>query len=122
MELLTSISLGQYPVGSLLPSQEELARQKGVSVSTVRRALLLLDSIGAIKSAKYIGTRVLPFDKTAENSDFTRPVLQRRLMDMAESLQILALSCQAVSQLTLSSLNTTFVEQLCRDLKAHRCV
>ncbi|EFD01492.1 transcriptional regulator, GntR family [Hungatella hathewayi DSM 13479] len=120
MELLTSISLGQYPVGSLLPSQEELARQKGVSVSTVRRALLLLDSIGAIKSAKYIGTRVLPFDKTAENSDFTRPVLQRRLMDMAESLQILALSCQAVSQLTLSSLNTTFVEQLCRDLKAHR--
>ena len=39
---------------------------------------------------------------------------------MAESLQILALSCQAVSQLTLSSLNTTFVEQLCRDLKAHR--
>lgn len=120
MELLISISLEQYPVGSLLPSQEELARQKKVSVSTVRRALELLDSVGAIKSAKYVGTRILPFEKTTENSDFTKPVLQRRLLDMTESLQVLALSCLAVSRLTLSSRSTNSAEQLCCELKAHR--
>ncbi len=120
MELLISISRGIYPAGSLLPSQKELAEQKNVSVSTVRRALELLDSVGAIKSAKYVGTRVLPFDKTTENSDFTKPVLQRRLWDMAESLQIFALSCKDVSLLTLSSLNFDLVQQLCSELKVHK--
>ena len=120
MELLISISRGVYPVGSLLPSQKELAVQKKVSVSTVRRALELLDSIGAIKSAKYVGTRVLPFEKATENSDFTKPTLQRRLLDMAESLQIFALSCKDVSLLTLSSLDADSVQTLCCQLKKHK--
>lgn len=118
MELLISISRGIYPVGSLLPSQKELAEQKNVSVSTVRRALGLLSSVGAIKAAKYVGTQVLPFDKATENSDFANPVLQRRLLDMVESLQILTLSCREVSLLTLSSLDAEAVQQLRRELEA----
>lgn len=120
MDLLISISRGEYPAGSLLPSQEELAGQKGVSVSTVRRSLELLGSVGAIRSAKYVGTRVLPFDQATENSDFTKPVLQRRLLDMAESLQIFALSCKDVSLLTLSSLDAGSVAALCGELKARK--
>lgn len=120
MELLISISRGVYPAGGLLPPQQELAAQKGVSVSTVRRALELLHSVGAIKSARYVGTWVLPFEQATENSDFTRPVLQRRLLDMAESLQILALSCKEVSLLTLSSLSRGAAEDLCGALQAHR--
>lgn len=116
MELLISISRGVYPVGTLLPSQKELAKQKGVSLSTVRRALDLLGSVGAIKSAKYVGTLVLPFDKATENSDFTNPVLHRRLVDMIESLHILALSCKDVSLLTLNTLDSASVEQLYQKL------
>lgn len=118
MELLISISRSVYPVGSLLPSQKELAEQKGVSLSTVRRALDLLSSVGAIKSAKYVGTVVLPFDKATENSDFTKPVLQRRLLDMVESLQIFALSCKNVSLITLNSLDSGSIELLCQKLYA----
>lgn len=117
MELLISISRGVYPVGSLLPSQEELARQKGVSVSTVRRAFELLSGVGAVKPAKYVGTRVLPLDEATENSDFTKPVLQRRLLDMVESLQIFVLSCKEVSQLTLSAMEPGSIERLCRELR-----
>ncbi len=120
MELLISISRGVHPVGSQLPSQKELAAQRGVSVSTVRRTLELLDSVGAIKSAKYAGTKVLPFEKTTENSDFSRPVLRRRLLDMARSLQILALSCREVSLTTLSSLDTHTIGQLCDELETNR--
>lgn len=120
MELLISISRGLYPAGSLLPSQKELAAEKGVSVSTVRRALGLLDSVGAIKSAKYMGTAVLPLDKATENSDFTKPVLQRRLMDMAESLQIFALSCKDVACLTFSSFDSGSLQELCGKLKIHK--
>lgn len=120
MELLISISRGIYPVGSLLPSQKELAEQKNVSVSTVRRALELLGSIGAIKAAKYVGTQVLPFDKATENSDFTKPVLQRRLLGMAEGLQVFVLSCREVSMLTLSSLDAAAAGKLCNELKEQR--
>lgn len=120
MELLISISRGVYPAGSLLPSQKELARQKGVSLSTMRRALELLGSVGAIKSTKYVGTQVLSFDQATENSDFTKPVLQRRLIDMAESIQLFALSCQNVSLLTLSSSGFDLAEVLCRQLREHR--
>ncbi|MCD8169942.1 MAG: GntR family transcriptional regulator [Clostridiales bacterium] len=120
MDLLISISRGIYPVGSILPSQKELALQKNVSVSTIRRAFELLYSIGAIKSAKYAGTRVLPFDQSTKNCDFTKPVLQRRLVDMAESLQVFALSCRDVSKLTLSSLDADSVQKLCNRLKVHK--
>ncbi|MBU5627301.1 GntR family transcriptional regulator [Oscillibacter sp. MSJ-2] len=120
MDILLSISRGIYPAGSLLPSQEELARQRGVSVSTVRRALDLLSSVGAVKSAKYVGTRVLPLDKATDNSDFSKPVLRRRLLDMAESLQLLAISCKEVSLTTLSALDAGSVQRLYGQLKENR--
>ena len=111
MELMLSISRGVYPIGSLLPSQEELAKQHGVSVSTVRRALGLLSNMGAIKSSRHVGTRVLPFDQTAENSDLSNPVVRRRLLDSAQSLQILALSCRATSNITLTSMDAETIRQ-----------
>lgn len=120
MELLIAISRGTYPVGSLLPSQKELAKEKGVSLSTVRRALDLLASIGAIKSAKYVGTQILPLDKATENSDFTNPVHQRRLLTMVEGLQIFVLSCREVSLLTFSSLDAASTDELCHKLQEHK--
>lgn len=120
MELLLSISMGTYPEGSLLPSQKELAEQRGVSVSTARRALGLLGCVGAVKSAKYVGTRVLPLEKATENSDFTNPVFRRRLVDMTESFQILALSCRETCELTLSSLDAHAIELIRRKLKIQK--
>lgn len=120
MDILLSISQGRYPAGSLLPSQPELVRQSGLSLSTVRRALELLGGVGAIKPERPYGTRVLPLEKTTENSDFTKPALQRRLLDMLESIQVLALSCKDVSLLTLSSLDAVGAGKLCGELKMHK--
>lgn len=105
MDLLVEISLGHYPVNTLLPSLNKLSKERNVSVSTVRRALSLLNGVGAVKSVKRIGTRVLPFHETAENCDFTKPAVRKRLLDMAQSLQILTLSCKTVSEITISSLD-----------------
>lgn len=105
MELLTEISRGAYPAESYLPSAERLSAAKGVSVSTVRRAVCLLNSIGAVKSTRPLGARVLPSSRSAENCDFTQPDYRRRLLDLVESMQIFALSGKAVSELTLASLD-----------------
>lgn len=105
MELLTEISRGAYPAESYLPSAARLSAAKGVSVSTVRRAVCLLNSIGAVKSTRPLGARVLPPSQSAENCDFTQPDYRRRLLDLVKSMQIFALSGKAVSELTLSSLD-----------------
>lgn len=84
------------------------------------RVLGLLGCVGAVKSAKYVGTRVLPLEKATENSDFTNPVFRRRLVDMMESFQILALSCRETCVLTLSSLDAHAIELIRRKLKIQK--
>lgn len=114
MDLLISISQDKYPANSLLPSLSKLSKERQVSVSTVRRALSLLNGIGATKSFKRIGTKVLPLHETARNCDFTNPVVRKRLLDMAQSLQFLTLSCRAVAEETIPALDEG-KQQTCRE-------
>lgn len=120
MELLIAISRGVYPAGELLPSLSRLSAEKGVSVSTARRALALLNSIGAAKSIQRVGTRVVPPDQAAENCDFGQPAVRQRLLGMAESLQIFALSCREVSERTLASLDAGAVGHWERRFRAFK--
>ncbi|MBO1678511.1 GntR family transcriptional regulator [Bittarella massiliensis (ex Durand et al. 2017)] len=105
MELLIAISRGVYPAGSLLPTMERLSEEKEISMRTVRRAVGLLCNIGAVKSDRPYGMRVLPILESIHNCDFTQPPIRQRLLDMLESLQIFALSCGAVAERALRSLD-----------------
>lgn len=118
MDLLISICRGQYPVNTLLPSLEKLSTERNVSVSTVRRALSLLNGVGATRSSQRIGTRVLPFHETAQNCNLTSPAVRKRLLDMAQSLQILTLSCKAVSEITVASLDTAGLQKCKNELSS----
>ncbi|MER5171358.1 GntR family transcriptional regulator [Thioclava sp. GXIMD2076] len=52
------ISAGTYPVGSLLPTETELAAGFGVSRQTVRQAIGELRQRGLLSARKGVGTRV----------------------------------------------------------------
>ena len=56
--LLTDISSGKYPVGSLLPTEEQLGKIYGVSRHTVREATRKLVDSGLISRHPSIGTVV----------------------------------------------------------------
>ena len=56
--LLRDIERGRYPVGSLLPTEEQLAEQHGLSRHTVREAIRKLQDAGLISRRKGVGTRV----------------------------------------------------------------
>jgi GntR family transcriptional regulator len=58
--LLAKIERGEYPVGSLLPTEMALGEQFGVSRITVRAALRELEVKGSITRRARIGTRVNP--------------------------------------------------------------
>jgi DNA-binding GntR family transcriptional regulator len=52
------ISEGSVPVGSLLPTENELASKLGISRQTVRQAIACLRDKGMISARKGVGTRV----------------------------------------------------------------
>lgn len=53
------IQTGEFPVGSLLPKEVDLARQMGVSRVTLRQALQILEKGGVISRVRRVGTRVI---------------------------------------------------------------
>jgi GntR family transcriptional regulator len=57
--LFDGIYSGHYPVGMLLPTENELSAAHGVSRATVREALSQLEDRGLISRSQGVGTRVL---------------------------------------------------------------
>lgn len=58
-ELAAAILDGRRPIGSLLPTEQELCQSFGVSRSTVRQALRRLGELGLVAGAQGVGTRVI---------------------------------------------------------------
>lgn len=56
---IRAISTGVHPVGTLLPSEQELMKIEGVSRHTVRAALKILEQYGLIKRTLHVGTTVI---------------------------------------------------------------
>lgn len=56
--LSEAIASGQYPVGSLLPTEFELCDKHGMSRYSVRRALDEIQALGLVSRRKNVGTRV----------------------------------------------------------------
>lgn len=57
-DLASGIVSGRYPVGSLLPTEMELAALYAASRQTVRAALQELQALGLVSRRKRVGTRV----------------------------------------------------------------
>jgi DNA-binding GntR family transcriptional regulator len=56
--LIESITGGAFPVGSLLPTEQELCAQYGVSRYTVREALRVVEALGMVTRRQGQGTQV----------------------------------------------------------------
>lgn len=111
MELLIAINHGYYPPGTFLPSLKTLAKEKQVSINTVRRTFSLLNNIGVTRSINGVGTQVLPIEQIAEYCDLSQPTVRKRLFDYAKSLHILTLSCRQIVEATISSMDKNSIEK-----------
>ncbi|MBP3438710.1 MAG: GntR family transcriptional regulator [Sutterella sp.] len=64
-KLARAIASGEYPVGSLLPTEHQLMAEHAMSRHTVRAALAELVSLGLISRTPHTGTRVISNGRTA---------------------------------------------------------
>lgn len=62
-DIVKSMKEGDYPVGSILPSENELAETYNTSRETIRKALNLLSQNGFIQKIRGKGSVVLDFEK-----------------------------------------------------------
>ncbi len=74
-ELIGSIIQGHYLPGDLLPTEEELSQQLGVSRPVVREATKSVTMLGMLRSRQGRGTEVLPYENWNE---FAPEVLEAR--------------------------------------------
>lgn len=96
--VIRDINRGVYTAGDYLPSLPKMAEIYDVSVSTVRRTLSLLNSLGLTKSYQGKGTQIC---KIVRSMDFSRPEIRESMRLYLESLQILALTIRRISYYTL---------------------
>jgi DNA-binding FadR family transcriptional regulator len=85
-QLVESILLGRYRPGQLLPTEDELCQQFGVSRPVVREAAKALSMLGMIRSRQGRGTEVLAYESWNE---LAPEILRaRRDLDLAEDFLV----------------------------------
>ena len=65
--LAQRISSKEFPVGSLLPTEQQLCREYDVSRHTIREALRELSDIGLVSRKKHVGTTVEEIKQVSRN-------------------------------------------------------
>ncbi len=68
-QIVEAIQRGDYPLGSKLPSEFELAEQMGVSRPSIREALSALQAMSIIESRPGSGNYVVRLPSSAEEED-----------------------------------------------------
>lgn len=120
--ILHDVYIGDYCDISFLPSYAEMAQQYGVSVNTVRRAVGMLNSIGAAKSINGKGTLVYSLGKRCNPPDFSDPMIGRNLSFFIQSYELVLYTCEPVMRTFLTDLAPADKEKLVGQLERNlRC-
>lgn len=109
--LLTDVAAGEYPAGTRLPGERDLAERLAVSRATAREAILALELIGAVEVRHGDGTYVRPMaGATVEGSPLDVP--PRELIEARRSVEpvVAALAATRIPAETLRGLQRDLAE------------
>lgn len=104
MQIKQAIEKGILKYGDKLPTENELANEFGVSRSTVREALLILEFMGLVETKKGSGTEItMPneneiidriSDFTGQGNDFILHLCEARIMIEPQAARLAALKAE----------------------------
>lgn len=98
VQLLHEIYMGAYRDQTYLPSYAALAKQYGISVSTVRRTIETLHAIGAVQPVNGKGVRVCPLGKPCKPTDFSNVTVRRNLSYYMQTFELARYTCEDVTR------------------------
>lgn len=90
-DLVERIAAGEFADGSYLPSIASLAQSYGASVSTIQKALGILNAMGVASTSNGRGTKVCTSDVCFDPRALANSSLRRDLQMFADALQMLCI-------------------------------
>ena len=105
--LIDRIGTGFYRDGSFLPSEAALAAEYGVSVSTIRKALAMLNRLGFCRTYNVKGTQVTLFNDEATFYALKNRVHKRETLLYLSGLQFMTLAAGPAAKLAFSGISGT---------------
>lgn len=121
IRVIHDVYLGDFRDMEFLPSYEKLAGKYGVSVSTMRRTIGVLNQLGATQSINGKGTRILMLSdsETRQTPDLTVPKIRRNMAYYLQSFELLADSCKGVMRMALQTFSDAQRTELADLLKGY---
>ena len=117
IDLVCRINEGRYPIGVKLPSKAVLANRYHVSEITIRRTIDLLNQLGITRNINGIGTEVISTGDLSLTDEFKPLMISEHLRTFLESLQLLALTSEAVISYTLPHCSAKSLESITHAIK-----
>lgn len=118
--LLHEIYIGKYRDQECLPSYAAMAEEYGASISTVRRTIAMLHSIGAVQPVNGTGIRICPIGKPCKSADFSNSNIRRSLALYVQGFDMIKLTCEGVTRDHISTLSPALRESLIGLLEEER--
>lgn len=116
--LIDQIGLGVYGDGDFLPPEAALAEQYNVSVSTVRKAIAMLNKTGFCQTYNVKGTQVTLFNDNATVRCMKNKVFKRDTLTYLSGLQFMAIAIRPAALLAFEQIDAGRLEELKHALKA----
>ena len=114
-DLENKIGIGTYPAGTFLPHEAQLAGQYGVSVSTIRKAQMLLEQRGFSKTLNVKGTLVMTPDDSNAANNLQNSTTKQAALRYLYALQLMTLIIQPVALRTAPRLTREDLEAMSRE-------
>ena len=116
--LIDQIGLGLYGDGDFLPPEAVLAEQYKVSVSTIRKAIAMLNKTGFCQTYNVKGTQVTLFNDNATMRCMKNKVFKRDTLTYLSGLQFMAIAVRPAALLAFEQIDAGRLEELSLALKA----
>ena len=111
-DLITKITTGAYPLEQYLPHEEDLAREYGVALTTLRKAMAELRSMGYIRTYNVKGSIAQKRPVEAARHTVQNPVHRQNAFRFLYALQFLALIAGPIAHRAAPGFTTKSLEEI----------
>lgn len=116
-DLIDKIGTGYYKDRSFLPPEAALAEEYQVSVSTIRKALAVLNKTGFCQTYNVRGTQVTLFNDDATLQCMKNKVFKKDTLLYLSGLQFMAIAVYPAAVLAFDFIDSASIERLKQDMK-----
>ncbi|WP_390569999.1 GntR family transcriptional regulator [Enterocloster clostridioformis] len=111
-DLITKITTGAYPLEQYLPHEEDLAREYGVALTTLRKAMAELRGMGYIRTYNVKGSIAQKRPVEAARHTVQNPVHRQNAFRFLYALQFLALIAGPIAHRAAPGFTTKSLEEI----------